>query len=138
MTTVEKRRTEEERNSALKQILDNAITAEGVMDVFELAGMDKPNIGLLSDAFLEELRHMKQRNLAAELLEKLLRDEIRAHTRTNVVQEKKFTDRLQETLRRYHTRSFESLPRGAEMTAKDSGYPASPSCSPRGGPHLSE
>jgi len=107
-TTVDRKRAEEEKNSALKQILDNAVVAEGVLDVFELAGLEKPNIGLLSDAFLEDVRAMPARNLAVELLEKLLRDEIRARARTNVVQEKKYSDRLLEALRRYHNRAIET------------------------------
>jgi type I restriction enzyme R subunit len=107
-TTVDKKRTAEEKNSALKQILDNAIVADGVDDIFALAGLDKPNIGLLSDEFLEDVRRMKSRNLAVELLEKLLRDEIKARTRHNVVQEKKYGDRLLETLRRYHNRAVET------------------------------
>ncbi|MCP2008053.1 type I site-specific restriction-modification system R (restriction) subunit [Duganella sp. HSC-15S17] len=107
-TTVDKKRSDAEKNSVLKQILDNAITSDGVMDVFALAGLDKPNIGLLSDQFLEDVRQMKSRNLAVELLEKLLRDEIRARARHNVVQEKKYGDRLMETLRKYHNRAIET------------------------------
>lgn len=107
-TTVDKKRAAEEKNSALRQILDNAILAEGIEDIFTLAGLDKPNIGLLSDEFLEEVRHMKSRNLAVELLEKLLRDEISARAFTNVVQEKKYADRLMASLRRYHNRAVET------------------------------
>ena len=107
-TTVDKKRSNAEKNSALKQILDNAIIAEGVADVFALAGLDKPNIGLLSDEFLEDVRQMESRNLAVELLEKLLRDEIKARARNNVVQEKKYGDRLLETLRKYHNRAIET------------------------------
>ena len=107
-TTVEKKRTTADQHSALKQILDNAIVADGVADIFALAGLDKPNIGLLSDEFLEDVRQMKTRNLAVELLEKLLRDEIKARARNNVVQEKKYGDRLLETLRKYHNRAIET------------------------------
>jgi type I restriction enzyme R subunit len=107
-TTVDKKRSDAEKNSALKQILDNAITSDGVADVFALAGLDKPNIGLLSDEFLEDVRQMESRNLAVELLEKLLRDEIKARARNNVVQEKKYGDRLLETLRKYHNRAIET------------------------------
>ncbi len=107
-TTVDKKRTEEEKNSVLKQILDNAVTADGVADIFELAGLDKPNISLLSDEFLEDVRRMPSRNLAVELLEKLLRDAIKARTRNNVVQEMKYGDRLLETLRKYHNRAIET------------------------------
>ena len=107
-TTVDKKRSEEEKNTALKQILDNAVIAEGVDDIFKLAGLDKPNIGLLDDEFMEDVRNMKDRNFAVELLEKLLRDEIRSHTRNNVVQEKKYGDRLLETLRKYRNRAIET------------------------------
>ena len=107
-TSVDRKRTQEEKNSALKQILDNAVVAEGVADVFALCGLDKPNIGLLSDEFLEDVRQMPHRNLAVELLEKLLKDDIKAKTRNNVVQEKKFADRLQETLRKYNNRAIET------------------------------
>ncbi len=107
-TSVDKKRTQEEKNSALKQILDNAVIAEGVADVFSLCGLDKPNIGLLSDAFLEDVRQMPYQNLAVELLEKLLKDDIKAKTRNNVVQEKKYADRLQETLRKYNNRAIET------------------------------
>jgi type I restriction enzyme R subunit len=107
-TTVDKKRSTEEKNSALKQILDNAIVADGVADIFALAGLDKPNIGLLSDEFLEDVRRMESRNLAVDLLEKLLRDKIKARARNNVVQEKKYGDRLLETLRKYHNRAIET------------------------------
>ncbi|MBY8105001.1 type I restriction endonuclease subunit R [Vibrio fluvialis] len=107
-TSVDRKRTQEEKNSALKQILDNAVIAEGVADVFALCGLDKPNIGLLSDEFLEDVRQMPERNLAVELLEKLLKDDIKAKTRNNVVQEKKYAERLQETLRKYNNRAIET------------------------------
>lgn len=107
-TTVDKKRSAEEKNSVLKQILDNAIIADGIADIFALAGLEKPDIGLLSDEFLEDVRQMESRNLAVELLEKLLRDEIKARARNNVVQEKKYGDRLLETLRKYHNRAIET------------------------------
>ena len=107
-TSVDKKRTLEGENSALKQILDNAVIAEGVADVFALCGLEKPDIGLLSDAFLEDVRQMPEKNLAVELLEKLLKDDIKARTRNNVVQEKKYADRLQETLRKYNNRAIET------------------------------
>ena len=107
-TSVDKKLTEEEKNTALKQILDNALVAEGVTDVFALCGLDKPNIGLLSDEFLEDVRQMPYKNFAVELLEKLLKDDIKAKTRNNVVQEKKYADRLQETLRKYNNRGIET------------------------------
>lgn len=107
-TSVDKKLTQEEKNSALKQILDNAVRAEGVSDVFAMCGLDKPNIGLLSDEFLEDVREMPYKNFAVELLEKLLKDDIKAKTRNNVVQEKKYAERLQETLRKYNNRGIET------------------------------
>jgi len=107
-TSVERKLSQAEKDSTLKQILDNAIVADGVADVFALCGLDKPNIGLLSDEFLEDVRQMPYRNLAVELLEKLLNDGIKAKTRNNLVQEKRFSDRLQETLRKYNNRAIET------------------------------
>ena len=66
-STVDKKRTDEERNTALKQILDNAVIADGVDDIFSMVGLDKPNIGLLSEEFLEDVKNMKEKNLAVEL-----------------------------------------------------------------------
>jgi len=107
-TTIDKRRTDEEKNSALKQIIDNAIVAEGVADIFDLVGLDKPNIGLLSSEFMEDVKQLPYKNLAVELLSKLLRDEIKARLKTDVVSEKKYSDRIIETLRQYHNRAIET------------------------------
>ncbi|MBW2690399.1 MAG: type I restriction endonuclease subunit R, partial [Deltaproteobacteria bacterium] len=107
-TTTNRKLTEDQKNSAIKQILDNAIKAEGVEDVFAMAGLKRKNIALLSDEFMDDVRNMKSKNLAVELLEKLLRDEIRAHTRNNLVLEKKFGERLLETLNKYHARAVET------------------------------
>ncbi len=107
-TTIEKRRTDEDKNSALKQIIDNAIVAGGIADVFDMVGLDKPNIGLLSDEFLEDVKNLPHKNLAMELLEKLLRDEIKARMKTDVVSEMKYSDRILETLRKYHNRAIET------------------------------
>ncbi|HHU93635.1 MAG TPA: type I restriction endonuclease subunit R [Alcaligenaceae bacterium] len=106
--SADKKRSQDEKDSVLKQILDNAVIAEDVTDVFALCGLDKPNIGLLSDEFLEDVRQMPYKNFAVDLLEKLLTDNIRANTRNNVVQEKKYSDRLKETLRKYNNRGIET------------------------------
>jgi len=95
-------------NRAIKQILDNAIVSQGVEDIFSLVGLDRPNIGILSDEFLEDVANIEHKNLAIELLEKLLHDQIKAKSRTNVIQEKKFSDRLQATLGKYHNRAIET------------------------------
>ncbi len=107
-TTVDKRRTDEEKNTALKQIIDNAIIADGVEDIFALVGLDKPNVGLLSAEFLEDVANIKEKNLAVDLLERLLRDEVKARMKTDVVSEKKYSDRIMETLRKYHNRAIET------------------------------
>lgn len=98
----------DDKDSVLKQILDNSLVAGGVTDVFALCGLDKPNIGLLSDEFLEDVRDMPYKNLAVELLERLINDSIKSRSGVNVVQEKKFSDRLQETLRKYNNRAIET------------------------------
>lgn len=107
-TTSDAKLSEEGRNAVLKQILDNAVVAEGVEDIFKLAGLERPNIGILSDAFLEEVRQLPQRNFAVELLQKLLGDQVKSRMRTNVVLERKFSERLQAALNRYLSRAVES------------------------------
>ena len=100
--------TEDQKSSALKQILDNAVLAQGIDNIFALAGLDRPDISILSDEFLAEVANMPARNLAVELLQKLLQDEIKSKTRNNIVQEKKYSDRLMDTLQKYRNRSIES------------------------------
>jgi type I restriction enzyme R subunit len=100
--------TEGQKNSALKQILDNAVVAQGIDNIFALAGLERPDISILSDEFLSEVANMPSRNFAVELLQKLLHDEIKSKTRNNIVQEKKFSDRLIATLKKYRNRSIES------------------------------
>jgi type I restriction enzyme R subunit len=107
-TGSDKKLSEDQKNSALKQILDNAVVANGIDDIFSLAGLDRPDISILSDEFLSDVANMPARNLAVELLQKLLKDEIKSKTKNNVVQEKKFSDRLMETLKKYRNRSIET------------------------------
>jgi len=107
-TETDQRLSQDRKNAVLKQILDNAVVAGGVEDIFKLAGLDRPDIGLLSDAFLEEVRALPQRHFAVELLHKLLNDEIKSRSRTNVVVEKKFSERLAAALNRYRNRAIES------------------------------
>lgn len=98
----------DDKNSAIKQIIDNAVTSDGVEDIFDLLGMDKPNIGILSDEFLDDIAKMPHKNLAIELLERLIRGDIKSRSRTNVVQQKKFSDRLQAALGKYNNRAIET------------------------------
>ncbi|HET7369854.1 MAG TPA: type I restriction endonuclease subunit R, partial [Gammaproteobacteria bacterium] len=107
-TDVDRRRSEAEKHSALRRILDNSLVSEGVEDVFKLAGLERPNISLLDERFLEDVRNMKARNLAVELLEKLLKDEISTRLRRNLVQEKKYSERLLESIRKYRNRAIET------------------------------
>jgi type I restriction enzyme R subunit len=107
-TEPDKKLSEERRNAVLRQILDNAVVAQGVEDIFKLAGLERPDIGILSDAFLDEVRQLPQKNFAVELLRKLLGDEVKSRARTNVVLEKKFGDRLLDALNRYRSRAIES------------------------------
>ena len=107
-TTSDAKLTEERRHAVLKQILDNAVVAEGVDDIFKLAGLERSDIGILSDAFMEEVRQLPQKNLAVELLQKLLQDQVKSRMRTNVVLERKFSERLQDALNRYQSRAVQS------------------------------
>ncbi|WP_320168132.1 type I restriction endonuclease subunit R [Mangrovibacterium marinum] len=106
--SVDKKRLEEDKNSILRRLLDNAILADGVEDIFKLAGIEKPDIGILSEEFLDEVRRLKTKNFAVALLERLLKDNIKYHARGNLVQEMKYSDRLIESLRKYHNRQIET------------------------------
>ncbi len=101
-------RPEEELDLAVRQIISRAVASEGVLDIFAAAGLDKPDISVLSDEFLAEVRGMPHRNLAVELLQKLLRGEVSARRRKNVVQARSFAEMLEETLRRYQNRAIEA------------------------------
>ena len=101
-------RPEEELNLAVRQIVSRAVASEGVMDIFDAAGLDKPDISVLSEEFLAEVQAMPQRNLAVELLQKLLRGEVASRRRSNVVQARSFAEMLEQTLRRYQNRAIEA------------------------------
>ena len=101
-------RPEEELEHAVRQIVSRAVASDGVIDIFAAAGLEKPDISILSDEFLAEVRGMKRRNLAVELLRKLLKGELAARRRKNVVQARSFAEMLEETLRRYQNRAVEA------------------------------
>ncbi len=101
-------RPEEEVDHAVRQIISRAVASEGVLDIFAAAGLDKPNISVLSDEFLAEVRGMPHRNLAVELLQKLLKGELHIRRRKNVVQARSFAEMLEQTLRRYQNRAIEA------------------------------
>ena len=101
-------RPEEELDHAVRQIISRAVAPEGVVDIFAAAGLKKPDLSILSDEFLAEVRGMPQRNLAVELLQKLLKGEIATRRRKNVVKARSFAEMLEETIRRYQNRAIEA------------------------------
>ena len=100
--------TDEEMDHAVRQIISRAVAPEGVVDIFEAAGLDKPDISILSEEFLAEVKGMPHRNLAVELLQKLLQGELATRRRKNVVQARSFSEMLEQSLRRYQNRSVEA------------------------------
>ncbi|HON31669.1 MAG TPA: type I restriction endonuclease subunit R, partial [Ottowia sp.] len=101
-------RPEEELDHAVRQIISRAVAPEGVVDIFAAAGLEKPDISILSDEFLAEVRGMPQRNLAVELLQKLLKGELKQRRRKNVVQARSFAEMLEQTIRKYQNRAIEA------------------------------
>lgn len=101
-------RPEEDIEHAVRQIISRAVAPEGVIDIFAAAGLAKPDISILSEDFLAEVRGMPQRNLAVELLEKLLKGELATRKRKNVVQARSFAEMLEQTIRRYQNRAIEA------------------------------
>ena len=108
---------QEELDFAVRQIVSRAVASEGVVDIFAAAGLQKPDISILSDEFLAEVRGMPQRNLAVELLRKLLSGEIRTRRKKNVVQARSFAEMLEESIRRYQNRAIEAAQVIEEMIA---------------------
>ena len=105
--TVDKR-TKEDLDHAVRQIISRAVTSEGVIDIFAAAGLEKPDISILSEEFLAEVKDMRHRNLAVELLQKLLKGELATRRKKNVVQARSFAEMLEQTLRRYQNRAIEA------------------------------
>ncbi|MBN8478040.1 MAG: type I restriction endonuclease subunit R [Burkholderiales bacterium] len=101
-------RPEEDIEHAVRQIISRAVAPEGVIDIFAAAGLAKPDISILSEEFLAEVRGMPQRNLAVELLEKLLKGELSTRRRKYVVQARSFAEMLEQTIRRYQNRAIEA------------------------------
>ena len=112
-----KKFSNEQRELALRKIMNRAVVSDEVLDIFSTVGMDKPNIGILSDEFLEEVRMMPHKNLAVELLERLLKNEVKTRMRTNIVQSKKFSELLTATMNRYHNRAIETMQVIEELVA---------------------
>lgn len=101
VTQSNKAKSDEEIETAIKQILSDAVVADEVVDIFDAAGIKKPDISILSDEFLAEVKGMQHKNLALELLKKLLSDEIKTRQKTNIVQSKKFSEMIENAVRNY-------------------------------------
>ena len=99
----------EEIDLALAQLVSDAIGSRGIVDVLDQAGVKRPDISVFSDDFLAEIAGMEQRNLAREMLERLLRDEIKVPSRQNAVQARKFSEMLSEAITRYHSKSLTAM-----------------------------
>ncbi len=103
-----KKKTNEERELAIRQIIGSAVVSEEVVDIFNAVGLEKPNIGILDEDFLNDVRNLPERNLAVELLERLLEGEIKSRFASNVVQQNKFSELLANVIKRYQNRSIET------------------------------
>lgn len=105
-----------EVETAIKQIVDEALSSDGVIDIFEAAGIKAPSVSILSDEFLLEVKNMQQKNLAFELLKKLLSDEVKVRKTKNLVQGKKFSEMLESVVKRYHNNQIDSAQVLAELS----------------------
>ncbi len=97
-------RTNEEIESTIRQVIDKALVSEQVIDVFDAAGIKKPDISILSEEFLLELKHKEHKNIALEVLKKILNDEIKARAKKNLVHSRSLLEMLQDSIKRYHAK----------------------------------
>lgn len=107
--------TPEDYDSAIKQIVSNAITSNEVIDIFDAAGLDKQNVAILSDEFLNDIKNLKRKNVALELLKKLLDGKIKSISKFNVLMGKKFSEMLENTIKKYQERTIEAAEVIAEL-----------------------
>ena len=114
-STVEGEHYVEDVEHAIRQILSRAVVTDKVIDIFSAAGLDKPEISILSDAFLADVQNMPQKNLAIELLRKLLNDELKTRMRKNLVQSRSFLEMLERSIRAYQNRTLDSAEVIAEL-----------------------
>jgi type I restriction enzyme R subunit len=98
-----------DREFAIQQILDRAVVSTEIVDILAVAGITTPDISILSDEFLAEIQQIEKKNLALEALQKLLNDEIRSRSKTNVVETKRFSERLEAAIARYHTNAISTV-----------------------------
>lgn len=108
ITDENKRKTTKELDAELNQLISKSVVSDEVVDILEAVGLQKPNIAILSDEFLEHVRGLKQKNLAVELLRRLLQGKVKAVSRTSIVQSKKFSEMLEEAIRKYNNRTIET------------------------------
>lgn len=108
-SSVEGQKSADELNFAIRQLVTKAVTPDGVVDIFAMAGLKKPEISILSDEFLDEVRGMPQKNLAVELLRKLLNDEIKTRSKKSLVQSRSFAEMLEKSVKSYQNRSIETV-----------------------------
>ena len=107
--TVEgKGKTLEEMDTAVRQLVSRAVASEGIVDIFAVAGLKRPDISILSEDFLQEVRQLPHRNLAVEVLRKLLNDEIKTTSRKNIVQARSFAEMLEKSIRKYQNHTIEA------------------------------
>jgi type I restriction enzyme R subunit len=102
-------RSAAERDLAIRQIVNDAVASTEIVDILSAAGLSSPDISILSDEFLAEVGQMERKNLALEALRKLLNDEIRSRSRSNVIETRKFSERLEEAIARYHTNAISTV-----------------------------
>jgi len=107
-TMSESEKSPDDMESAIRQLVSRAVYSTEVVDIFAAAGLEKPDISILSDEFLAEVQQLPQRNLAMELLKKLINDEIKTHMRKNVVQARSFAEMLEQAVRKYQNRAIEA------------------------------
>jgi type I restriction enzyme R subunit len=102
LTQTTRKYSDQQMETAIRQIVSDSLVTDKVVDVFDAAGLKKPEIAILSEEFLAEVQEMKHKNLAAELLQRLMKDQIRERGKVNLVQSRKFSEMLEKTLRSYH------------------------------------
>ena len=113
--TVVSGKSQEDLDTAIRQIVSRAVASDQVVDIFAAAGLKNPDISILSDEFLDEVRGLPHRNLALELLKKLINDELKTRSRKNLVQSRSFAQMLEQTIQRYQNRSIEAAQVIAEL-----------------------
>jgi len=101
-------KTDQEVQTAIRQIVEDALSSDGVIDIFEAAGIRAPSLSILSDEFLLEVKNMQRKNIAFELLKKLLTEEVRVRKQKNMTQGKRFSEMLQNVIKRYHNNQIDT------------------------------